>query len=60
MGGQVGAGRDMGRKQDINFGAASACLVVAALVGLGTQSCWGGVAAFVGLAVLLGALRIIR
>jgi len=50
----------MGRKQDINTGASAACLVVAVIVGLATWSFWGGVIAFVVLACILGALRIIR
>lgn len=50
----------MGRKQDINTGAGAACFVVAVIVGLATQSFWGGVIAFVVLAGILGGLRIIR
>jgi len=50
----------MGRKQDINTGASAACLVVAVIVGLATQSFWGGVIAFVLLVGVLAALRIIR
>ena len=50
----------MGRKSDINSGAAMACLVVAALVGCGAQSWWAGVAAFFALGLLLRALRVIR
>lgn len=50
----------MGRKQDINIGAAAACLVVAAIVGFAMQSFWGGVIAFVVLVGILSAMRIIR
>jgi hypothetical protein len=50
----------MGRKQDMNAGAGAACAVVGILVGLGTGSCWGGVAAFLGLGIVLSVLRVIR
>jgi len=50
----------LGRKQDINTGASAACLVVAVIVGLATQSFWGGLIAFVVLVGVLAGLRIIR
>lgn len=50
----------MGRKQDINKGAIGACLVVAVIVGIGTQSLGGAVITFLVLGGILVALRIVR
>jgi hypothetical protein len=50
----------VGRKQDINTGAGAACLVAAAVVGFATQSVWAGALAFIVLAGILSAMRIIR
>ncbi len=50
----------MGRKQDINQGAGMACLVVGGIVGFSSGSFWAGVATFIVLVIILGALKIVR
>ena len=50
----------MGRKQHINEGAGAACVVVGVIVGIATQSFWGGVVAWLGITLILMAIRIIR
>lgn len=50
----------MARKQDINTGAMAACFVVAVIAGFANGSFWGGVIAFVVLAGILGAMKVIR
>ena len=50
----------MGRRQDINTGASAACLVLAVIVGLATQSFLAGLVTFFVFGGILSLLKIIR
>jgi hypothetical protein len=50
----------VGRKQIINTGAGEGCLGGAVNAGMATQNIWGGLLAFVILAGIVSALRIIQ